>query len=186
MNPGEILQLLGEGSGAVDDLAVSKVDQAIEACQRAMHPSAVYVLLEADEAMSNEEISLGGLHFQTGRIVQGLLKHSEYYAPFLVTIGPRPEALARKLLEHGEYLEGYITDLVASAMVDALADVAQEEIKGAAFSRGLKITNRYSPGYCLQAILRKHLWNYPFRFFPYEPCKVHQRHHRSWNTREVQ
>jgi len=66
----------------------------------------------------------------------------------MVTAGPEPETLARSLITEGNYLEGYIVDLVASAFVDSAADQLQEQLRNQALSEGNQITNRYSPGYC--------------------------------------
>ena len=38
--------------------------------------------------------------------------------------------------------------LVASPIVDLAADQVQEQVKDLAEQNGLRITNRYSPGYC--------------------------------------
>jgi len=77
-----------------------------------------------------------------------MLQHSEKYALFIVTAGPGPENMVRLLMEKGNYLEGYIADLVASAIVEGTADQIEEHIRSKAERLGLKITNRYSPGYC--------------------------------------
>ena len=148
VNPEDILRLLGGQEGSVDAHAAALVDQYIEECKKIMEPSAGYVLLEAAKPESPEEIVIGGIHFQTGKIIHNMLKQSETYALFLVTIGPEPEELARDLLAKGEFLDGYITDLVASFLVELVADQVHEAIREVAVARNIKVTNRYSPGYC--------------------------------------
>jgi len=144
----EILRLLGNQGSLVDEHSKSLLDHCIQECRKVMIPRAAYVIAEANTHPSSEEIAAGGLHFQTGKIVHNMLKHSESYAVFIVTVGPGPEQLARKLLEKGEYLEGYMVDLLASALVDSVAGVVHEEIRKEALAGGTKVTNRYSPGYC--------------------------------------
>jgi len=148
VHPEDILRLLGGQEGSVDAHASALVEQYIEVCSRIMTPLAGYVVVDSVEPESSEEIAIEGMHFQTGNIVHKMLKHSETYAFFLVTAGPEPERLARDLLANGDYLEGYITDLVASSMADSLADQVHEQIRNMAASRNMKMTNRYSPGYC--------------------------------------
>ena len=148
VNPDDIIRLLGSQEGSLDSHSTALVDQYIQECSKIMSPCAGYVLAEAIEPESTEEITIGGIRFQAGRIVHNMLKQSESFAFFLVTAGPETEALARDLLGNGSFLEGYITDLVASATVEAIADQLHGHIRNLADSRGMKVTNRYSPGYC--------------------------------------
>ena len=98
-----------------------------------------------------------------------MLRNSEYYAFFLVTAGPEPEILARAMLNEGNYLEGYIMDLVASAMVDLAADQVEEQVKNLAEQQGKVITNRYSPGYCSWNVEEQHKL---FSLFPELCCGI--------------
>jgi hypothetical protein len=143
-----IHRLLGEQEGPEDPFSKAIVDQCIQKCIAVSDPLAAYVYVSAETPPSGELIAAGELLFQTGKIVHNMLKKSESYAAFIVTAGPGPEQLARELLEKGEYLEGYIVDLVASALVDSVADVLHEGIRKEAGTRDLKVSNRYSPGYC--------------------------------------
>ncbi len=52
-------------------------------------------------------------------------------------------------MEEGQFLEGYIADLIASTLAEAAAQYVHDHLKEIAEPwRGMKITNRYSPGYC--------------------------------------
>jgi hypothetical protein len=169
VNPDDILRLLGEQEGSAEAHATALVDQYIEECTRLMTPVGGYVLAEAVDPESSDEIAIEGLRFQTGKIIHKMMKHSETYAFFLVTAGPEPERLARDLLEKGEFLEGYISDLVASALADAVADCVHEEISKLADSRGLKVSNRYSPGYCSWDVAEQQKL---FSLFPDNSCGI--------------
>ena len=61
---------------------------------------------------------------------------------------PLPESLAKELIEAGDYLEGYIVDLIGSGIVESVANQVHQHIRDLAASRGMKVTNYYSPGYC--------------------------------------
>jgi hypothetical protein len=169
VNPKNILGLLGSHGGPADAHASDRIDYYIHVCMEIMSPSAGYVLVTAEHPESAEEIAIDGVHFQSGKIVSSMLKHSEIYAFFLVTAGPGPEKLARDLLEKGEYLDGYITDLVASALADAVADCVHEEIRKEADSLGMKMTNRYSPGYCSWDVAEQQKL---FSLFPENSCGI--------------
>ena len=148
IDPGDMLKLLGEQEGIIDAHTTGLVEKYITECLRISTPAGAFVLVEALESVSVEEIRIPGLVFDSGKIIHKMLRHSEKYALFVVTAGPEPENLARSLIAEGNYLEGYIADLVASTLVDSAADQVQEKVGNMAKASGLRITNRYSPGYC--------------------------------------
>lgn len=169
VNPEDIMRLLGEQEGSEDAYSQDVVNQCIGECEKIMRPAAACVLLEALEADSTEEIAIEGISFQAGKIVHKMLKHSNTYAFFLVTVGPEPEMLARELLGKGDILEGYITDLVASALVDSLAGQVHDVLAALASRKGMKVTNRYSPGYCSWDVAEQQKL---FKLFPANTCGI--------------
>ncbi|MCK5065787.1 MAG: hypothetical protein KAR16_00045 [Bacteroidales bacterium] len=169
VNPDDIIRLLGVREDAVDAHSAALVNQYIEECSKIMTPSAGYVLAESVDPESPEEIAIEGVRFHSGRIIHNMLKLSESYAFFVVTAGPETEALARVLLGNGAFLEGYIADLVASAIVESMADLVHEEIRKLAGTRDMKVTNRYSPGYCSWDVAEQQKL---FRLFPDDCCGI--------------
>lgn len=146
--PGDILKLLGEQEGVIDEHASGLVEAYITKCLQVSSPAGAFVFTQALESSSRDSLTIDGIRFDTGTIIPKMLRHSRTYAFLMVTAGPEPENLARSLMKEGNYLEGYIVDLVASALVDSAADQLQEQLRKQALSEGMKITNRYSPGYC--------------------------------------
>jgi len=169
VHPETILQLLGTQEGQRDEHATAMVEKYTEFCRQLMVPSAAYILYESLESDSSDHISVQSDQFKTGKIVHKMLRHSIHYAFFLVTVGSGPEKMARDLLERGEYLEGYITDLVASALVDSVATYVHEGIRKLAKSQGMKVTNRYSPGYCSWDVAEQQKL---FSLFPENTCGI--------------
>jgi hypothetical protein len=169
VDPGEILKHLGEQQGGVDTHTAGLVKHFITESLRISTPAGVFVLAEALESSSAEKISIPGLAFDSGKIIHKMLRHSESYVFFLVTAGPEPENLARSLMTEGSYLEGYIVDLAASAIVDLAADQIQEQVRNLAENRGVKITNRYSPGYCSWNVVEQQKL---FSLFPEGCCGI--------------
>ncbi len=169
IDPGEMMRLLGEQQGMIDTHTSSLLEQYTEECLRVSSPAGAFAFVEAIKSSSKEKISIRGISFDSGKSIHKMLRHSAFYSLFIVTAGPGPENLARTLLSEGNYLEGYIADLVASALVDSAADQVQEHVRQLAHTRGLKITNRYSPGYCS--------WNVEeqqklFTLFPEGSCGI--------------
>jgi cobalamin-dependent methionine synthase I len=58
------------------------------------------------------------------------------------------ENWAKELLLSGEPLLSYVVNTVASIVVEKAVDFLHDHIREQMKERGLKITNRYSPGYC--------------------------------------
>jgi hypothetical protein len=148
ISPEDIFKLLGEQQGMIDEHTARLVEEAISKCLEISSPAGAFVLTDALEFDSPDTLLIQGVQFDTGNIIPKMLRHSQSYAFFLVTAGPEPENLARSLLREGNYPEGYILDLVASALVDLAADQLQEQVRNLAVQEGMQITNRYSPGYC--------------------------------------
>jgi len=169
IEPMDILQLLGNQKGSGDPHTTRLVDQYIAECLQASTPAGAYVVAGKVETGSSHQIAVQGFTFHSGKIIGKMLRNSESYAFFMVTVGPGPEQLVRTLMEKGNYLEAYITDLVASVMVEAVAGIVQEEIRNLAGRREMKITNRYSPGYCLWELPEQHKL---FSLFPEKCCGI--------------
>lgn len=166
---GDIKGLLGDEFGMVDSFTGEVIDKIIAECRACMSPCGSFIELEALKAEASEQISIENSSFQTGRTIHKMLSGSENYVFLIATAGPGPETLARELLEKGEFLEGYIADLVASALVEAVANQVQEHISHLARQRGLKITNRYSPGYCKWDVSEQQKL---FKLFPENCCGI--------------
>ncbi|MCF8225117.1 MAG: hypothetical protein K9J30_04485 [Bacteroidales bacterium] len=86
--------------------------------------------------------------FDTGQVVTRQLNGSEKTAVFLCTAGEKISAYANRLMSQGEFMKGYAIDVLANKVVDKSIDKIQGQLQNVMAERGLKITNRYSPGYC--------------------------------------
>jgi hypothetical protein len=169
IDPEEIAKLLGDQADLVDGYTLGLIDQYIARTLDLSSPSGAYVLADALESKSNRVIKASGITFNSGKIIHKMVKDSTSYAFFLVTAGPEPEKLARRLISEGNYLEGYLVDLAASALVDLAADLLQEQLQNRVQSEGSQITNRYSPGYCGWDVEEQQKL---FRLFPEGCCGI--------------
>ena len=169
IDPGDIMRLLGNQQGTGDQHTALLVEQFSAECLQASTPAGAFVLADMMETGSSGQIAVQGVTFQSGKVIGRMLRNSESYAFFMVTAGPGPEQLVRILMEKGNYLEAYITDLAASVLVEAVAGLVEEEVRNLANNRGMKITNRYSPGYCLWELKEQHKL---FGLFPEKCCGI--------------
>jgi len=165
----DIISLLGGQQGGLDSHTEELIGKCISSCKAVMSPQGAYIWAEALPEDSKEQIMMEGIQFNTGKIIKKMLSGAEAYAFLIVTAGMEPESRARELMEQGEFLEGYITDLVASTMVDSIADQVQEHIRRMAADQELLISNRYSPGYCSWDVSEQQKL---FSLFPKNCCDI--------------
>ncbi len=169
LHPGDIMSLLGDEFGVVDSYTENLIDKLITECRKCMSPQGSFIRVKALKTETSGQISIQGSSFQTGRTLKKMLVGSEDYVFLMATSGPGPETLARELMERGEFLEGYIADMVASALVESVVNQVQDHIKQLASQSGLKITNRYSPGYCKWDVSEQQKL---FKLFPENGCGI--------------
>ncbi len=148
IDPQELLFLLGGNDMESDPHTQELIEELIKTCSKIMTPRGGYITKKAIPTGSKDEISIEGMDFNTGRTIKKMLQGAEAYAFFVATAGPGPEALSRSLISKGDYLEGYIADLVGSAIAESVAMQIHDQVKMEAGKNGLSVTNCYSPGYC--------------------------------------
>jgi hypothetical protein len=112
---------------------------------------------------------VGGTFFTTQKIVAGRMKNAEQAACFVCTIGPHMEAWARQLVLEGDTVMGHLVDTVATVAVENAADTLHDHLGRKMREQGLRVTNRYSPGYCGWSVSEQHAL---FSFFPVDFCGV--------------
>ena len=118
---------------------------------------------------SRDGFFIDGLFFKTEKIVRSQLKDSEQVALFANTIGQEMEDWSKQLIDNGDPVYGFIVDSVASVIVESITDKLHDHIGMQMQNAGLKITNRYSPGYCNWSVFEQHKL---FSKFPEKFCDV--------------
>lgn len=83
-----------------------------------------------------------------GRQVCGYIREAGHVALFLCTAGEDFTRMTNTLNEQGDIMEAYLLDAIGSLTVEKAMDKIQEMLKNEAHNQHLKISNRYSPGYC--------------------------------------
>lgn len=86
--------------------------------------------------------------FETKQIVTHQLRRSEKAAWFICTAGEALSSYSREQTNAGDLVKGYTADVLANIIVEKALDFIQATLKDEVAKNGLKITNRYSPGYC--------------------------------------
>ncbi len=170
IDPGLISRLLNYNAEEDDGIILQMVDKAIREAEEICIVRAEFVI--KDKIIIEKgagTLSIGNLIFNTGKIVAGQLYKSEMVALFACTAGNKIGEEARTLIRNGDFLEGYILDMIGSQAADLAADIMQENLKNVAAETGMAITNRYSPGYCGWDVSEQHKL---FAFMPDNHCGI--------------
>lgn len=92
-------------------------------------------------------VSVGGETFGMGKTICKELKYSEGLIFFVATAGKSLSNKASSLAFEEDPVKGYIYDQLGIFVTEAIGDCMQQQIRQLLPSE-LKMTNRYSPGYC--------------------------------------
>jgi len=154
---GGIVTVLGYHDGEMPEHFAFLLDQALAEAQLHTQPRAGYRLVEAGRIEGNQEqLVIGGIPFNTQKIVVSQMQGAGKVAVFACSIGSKLETWARNLMRNEDPVLGFIVDAVGSAVAEALADRLHEHIGQVMAQKGLGITNRYSPGYCNWSVAEQH------------------------------
>jgi hypothetical protein len=104
----------------------------------------------------DKTVSVNHITFDIKKIVFGQLKKAESAAIFLCTAGEEISNMSRGAMKSGDLLEGYIYDVVGSEIAEAAADLMQAELEKSLALAEMKMTNRFSPGYCGWDVSEQH------------------------------
>lgn len=96
----------------------------------------------------NKKTIIGDIELGTKSIVTRHMDKSGLIAVFACTAGAEISMLASDYNKKGHTVHAYIADSLGSIVVERAMDLIQEQLKSLMDHQGLKITNRYSPGYC--------------------------------------
>lgn len=161
---------LGYSDGNIPDHFSEMIDEIIESIPQYCSIKAGYVLADVNIPTGRSDgLNIGGKFFKLDKIVTGQLKKSERAALFLCSLGQDLESWSKKLLKAGEIMLSYIVDVAASVTAESVTNLLHDRIKDDMMRTGMKITNRYSPGYCNWSVSEQHLL---FSFFPENFCGV--------------
>ncbi|MGD0591220.1 MAG: vitamin B12 dependent-methionine synthase activation domain-containing protein [Bacteroidota bacterium] len=166
----EIVSTLGYVDSAIPLHFEEMIDDILSRLPSYCEIKAGYRLLDIKKSEErNDGLFVGSKFFKLQKIVASQLRKSEKAALFICTIGSAMETWAKKLSAEGDAALSYLVDTVASVTEEQTTDVLHDHIEKQMQMQGLKITNRYSPGYCDWSVSEQHLL---FSFFPVNFCGI--------------
>ena len=157
INVSQIENVIGYKEGEDRAIVTDLIKEILKESQEISNIKAQYTIFHGvrfDNDSKSLEIS--NISFQIKKIVFGQIKKSDSVAIFLCTAGAEIGIRSRKAMHERDLLRGYIYDIIGSEIVEAAADLMQNELEKAVISSGEKITNRYSPGYCGWDVAEQH------------------------------
>jgi len=108
-----------------------------------------YIIKNVEELnIKSGIIKIENIQLNLGRQVCGYIKGSDQAALFICTAGEDFTRMTNALNEQGDIMEAYLLDAIGSLTVENAMDKIQEDLKLSLQKDHLKISNRYSPGYC--------------------------------------
>jgi hypothetical protein len=129
-----------------------------------------YVLNDQVDINREEKIiSINGVQFEVKKIITNQLRKMDDVALFACTAGPGIGEYSKELMHDGDFVKGYIVDVVGSEIVEAAMDKIQDDLENKMNAEGLFITDRYSPGYCGWSVAEQQKL---FSFFPKDFCGI--------------
>jgi hypothetical protein len=153
----QIENVMGYKEGEDRDLVTDLITEIMKEAEDICNIRSEYIIFNTLK-FNNEDksIDINGLNFQIQKIVFGQIKKSDSIAVFLCTAGEEIGVRSKSSMHERDLLRGYVYDVVGSEIVEAAADLMQNELERAMASSGRKITNRYSPGYCDWYVAEQH------------------------------
>lgn len=164
-----IARELGYADGRWPDQVARVVEPNLARAAEMIEPRMLWLPAPCTVDRKADTLTVGDTTFEIGQMMRAHVQRASAVALFVVTVGPQLETAARAQLRDGQMLEGYTLDAIGSSAAEAVADVAEADIRQAAEAVGWKITNRLSPGYCQWAT---HEQSKLFALLPDRPCGI--------------
>jgi hypothetical protein len=152
----EVIMSLGYSEGNIDRHFDDRIADLLQEVPQKCHPRAGYRIFDLDtpnaphqrDALHHEGIYVNGVFFDVNKIVASQLKGSGKIALFIASIGADMEELSKQLFSKGDAVGGHFADIIASAAAERATGLLHDHIELTMAKLGLRVTNRYSPGYC--------------------------------------
>ena len=110
-----------------------------------------------------------GFCFNAGKKIIKQLENAGGAVLFICTAGAGIGERSKELMAIGDFMDGYILDVIGSVAVEAAIDKIQDSLEKEMIGKGFNLTNRYSPGYCGWSLTEQRQL---FDLFPNNYCEI--------------
>ncbi len=151
LNRGEALRYLGYTGQAINGSLTARLERMAASCEEELNPSFTWRVFELDEnrcrwgeqplvALRNSSLAFEGKSINTH------LKGARFAACLAATLGAESERRLRALSATSP-LDAMLFDACCNALIEDVAQAAQDDIATEAAKAGLHARMRFSPGY---------------------------------------
>lgn len=154
----ELYEIIGDNE---DDGTFPLVEEDYETIKKEINPASVAeggFFITNNIAINLEDNNFVASHkiFQPGKIIMKQIRKSTSLAFFICTAGHSISSYSKDCMNMGNPLRSYIADITGSLIVEKCMDKGEEILLDMLSQYDLKITNRFSPGYCGWNTLEQH------------------------------
>lgn len=144
-----LIKLLGYSPASAPQPVIEAVGNLLPKVTKLLSPQGGFKLFDfGSVSFGKDSFNVKEQTFECGKIIASNFKKCESLAILTVSLGNKISDEIRILMDSGDILSGFILDKIASEIVEQFADKIEEMISSLCQKQNLKITNRYSPGYC--------------------------------------
>jgi len=148
---------MGYREEAPDSSVLYVISDVLKDCESLNNIRAEYRIfhnISFDQA--EKTVRIDDIVFEIKNTVFAQLKKSESIAVFLSTAGEDTAARGRQANMEGDLLRGFVYDVIGSEIVEAAAELMQNDLDEIMAPAGLLTTNRFNPGYCGWNVTEQH------------------------------
>lgn len=146
---GDIEELMGFEDGIVPEPFPELIDTALKLAPEICKIRGGYKIFNQNETgIDKETIRICDQVFYPSKIITTQYKNASSFALFICTAGPEITQYAKEVSAKGDSLLAYVFDVIGSVTADKATDQIQNSLKLETKKTGLKISDRFSPGYC--------------------------------------
>jgi hypothetical protein len=147
INNDEIYALMGYGNNIPSQEVLTIIDDMCFALQDCCKPHFGYRIFKGD-IITNEQIKVGDIVLNPGRIITYAMNDAELFAAFTATAGLEFDIWLKKIEREDDIVNTFIANTLGSVIAESAVAMLMNKLEQIAAEAGLFISNHYSPGYC--------------------------------------
>jgi hypothetical protein len=145
----QIISVLGYDNETVPDPVLDSLEAIIRMIPEKVNLKSGFQIFNQDRVeIEDGKFIVDNQDFNCDKIIYSNLKNADSLAFIISTLGSEIESMSKEYMDTKEILNGYLVDKIGSELVEILADKTEIYLQEYLDKYGLKMTNRYSPGYC--------------------------------------
>ncbi len=144
-----LISAMGYTEDTLPEIINEDIDEVLERGDKLCEIKGGYRIIEyLDWDKNNFNVIVENVPLSIQKIIFQQIKKSNSVAVFACTAGGKITGSSKEFMQDSNLLKGYVYDLFGSIVVESAMDIIHESLRKDMTNFRLKITNRYSPGYC--------------------------------------